>query len=126
MKNKTDCKIVRFGDWAHQAMVEAEGLCQGNFGSVTITEVNAVCEDDRTEETLPCFETTVGYAIQLRQYLLDTGKPYDFQIVVQRTRSKNTWRLAEKSEWVPAKKRTMNKRRIVKKCLSRLGFGSNL
>lgn len=125
MNRKKQCKIVNFGERAREAMISAEEVSKGNFGTVIVIKSDEIDGEDEGE-TLPCFETTVGYAIELREHLIEAGKPYGFDIAVQRSRSRNSWRIAEKSEWVPAKKGSKSKRRIAKSRLSRLGFGSDL
>ena len=125
MDKKKQCKIVNFGSRAREAMISAEEVYKGSFGTVTVIKSDEV-DGEGGGEPLSCFETTVEYAIELREHLIEAGKPYDFDIAVQRSRTRSSWRIAEKSEWVPAKKGTKSKRRTAKSRLSRLGFGSDL
>jgi len=105
MSNKTECRIIGYDEWAHQAMTEAEGLTKGRFGEVTVTDSGG------GTESFPCFEATIGFALELRDHLKTSGKPFNFKVAVRRTRERDTWRIADEREWIPGKKIAAGDRR---------------
>ncbi len=109
MNNSTRCHIIRYSEWAHQAMVEAEEHSRGTFGHITI-----LTSEESEDKRLPSFDTTVGFAIELRQRLFDSCKTYDFKIAVARARDGIGLRILEDSEWIPAAKRRKSLRRSVR------------
>jgi hypothetical protein len=116
MKESENCYIVEFDEWTRQACLEV--LDESAFSTITV-------EERGVEKTYSAWQTTIGFARQIRFNGQESNKPISFRVVVRRSKTSDTLRFALAREWAISLKRRKSLKRAVdsriKKIQGRVG-----
>jgi hypothetical protein len=104
MKENTLCYLVNFDEWTRQACIES--LPEDAFSTITIKNGNK-------EKSYPAWQTTIGFARQIRFNGQESNKPITLNIVVKCSKNSEALRFALASEWVISLKKRKSLARAV-------------
>lgn len=106
MNENTNCYLVEADEWTRRACLEA--LDESAFSTITV-------EKNGVKKSYSAWQTTIGFARQVRFNGQESNKPINFKVVVKCSRTSEALRFALASEWVISHKRRKSLKRAVDK-----------